>query len=94
MAISAGSRYASSTVTAVTGRDGLARQTIMPKRRGSTKLTVQDYVWQEGDRVDLVAGRAFGDETMWWVFAQANPEILDWMSVEPGTVIRIPNGVS
>lgn len=92
MTISAASRYASSTVTAVTAPDGITRQTIMPQTPVSRNLVVTDYTWREGDRVDLLAARAYGDETLWWVLGSANPEILDWTSVTPGTVVRIPSG--
>lgn len=94
MEISADSRYANNPVIMVTGWDGVTRQTILPRPPISRTLTVTDYVWSEGDRVDLVAARAFGDDTMWWVIAQANPEILDWTHLEPGTVVRIPGALA
>lgn len=94
MAIDPGSRYATAEVLAVTDRAGITRQTLVPRLRGARGFTVLDYAWNEGDRPDLVAGRAYGDETMWWVLAQANPQILDWTEVPPGTIVRVPSGVS
>ncbi|WP_274919314.1 tail protein X [Streptomyces sp. WZ-12] len=49
------------------------------------------YRWKEGDRVDLLAHRHYGDATQWWRIANVNPHILDWTEPESGTVIRIPN---
>ncbi|MFE6739797.1 hypothetical protein [Streptomyces tubercidicus] len=94
MTISAGSRYARNTVTPFVGTDGRTRQTIMPRKPDAIDLTVVDYTWRESDRVDLLAAHLYGDETMWWVFAQANPEILDWTHVRPGTIVRLPSGIS
>lgn len=94
MTIQAGSRYATATVDAVTDTSGVTRQTIFPQHRVSRTYTVVDYVWTADDRPDLLAGRMYGDETMWWVIAQANPQILDWTHLEPGTVVRVPNDVA
>ncbi|MFE9834039.1 hypothetical protein ACFYP4_02650 [Streptomyces sp. NPDC005551] len=94
MTIAAGSRYANNAVQPILGRDGITRQTIMARQASARVYTVVDYVWNYGDRPDLIAGQAYGDETMWWVIAQANPQILDWTELAPGTVVRIPNGVS
>lgn len=92
MAVSANSRYANNSVAVITGEDGVARSTLMPAAPVSRALTVIDYTWRAEDRVDLLAARVFGDETLWWVIGQANPEILDWLAVTPGTVVRIPRG--
>lgn len=54
--------------------------------------SVVDYTWSEYDRIDLLAGQVFGDETMWWVIAQVNPEIMTWDDIPPGTVVRVPSG--
>lgn len=94
MVIRADSRYANHMTTLVTGRDGVTRETILPKTRGAQSFTVTDYVWREGDRLDLISARQFGDDTMGWVIAQANPEILDWLQVQPGTIVRVPHGAA
>lgn len=92
MTISAASRYANNTVENVTGTDGVTRQTIMPRTPVSRTAVVADYTWHNGDRVDLLAARSYGDETMWWVLADANPGILDWTAVPDGTIVRVPGG--
>lgn len=90
--IAASSRYAASVVLSVTGTDGVTRPTIMPRPTAARTVVVTDYLWRTGDRADALAARAFGDETLWWVIADANPEVLDWTSVPPGTAVRIPSG--
>lgn len=94
MTISAGSRYATNTVAAVTDDSGVTRQTILPAPRTAKIFNVTEHVWTDGDRPDLLSGRVYGDETLWWVIAQANPEILDWTEVAPGTVVRVPSDVA
>lgn len=64
----------------------------MPRTSSSRTVTVTDYAWRAGDRVDTIAARTFGDETLWWVLADANPQILDWTGIPAGTVVRIPSG--
>lgn len=48
------------------------------------------YVVTEGDRLDNLAGDAYGDPELWWLIARANPEVFYPDSIPPGTVIRIP----
>lgn len=90
--ITASSRYANNVVQAITGTDGVTRQTIMPRAPQSRSLTVSDYTWRVGDRVDLLSARVYGDDMMWWVLADANPQILDWTNVAAGTIVRVPLG--
>lgn len=90
--ISAASRYANTTVQNITDTNGVTRPTIMPRSTVSRSLVVSDYIWRSGDRVDLIAARYYGDEMLWWVLADANPQILDWTSVSEGTIVRIPVG--
>lgn len=94
MGIQAGSRYANKDVQAVTDSSGNTRQTIMPQTRKAQTFDVIDHVWTATDRPDLIAGQMYSDETMWWVIAQANPEILDWADVAPGTIVRIPSALA
>jgi hypothetical protein len=49
------------------------------------------YEWKETDRLDVVALRHLGQSNLWWQILDINPEIVDTMSVKPGTQIRIPN---
>lgn len=56
---------------------------------------VIDYTYvrlADGDRLDLMAARLYGDERLWWKIADANPEILDWTDLPIGTILRVPSG--
>jgi hypothetical protein len=49
------------------------------------------YSWLEGDRIDVLASKIYGDSDRWWNIMDANPEIIDPMNIIPGTLIRVPN---
>jgi nucleoid-associated protein YgaU len=55
----------------------------------SGQVSTSNYVIQEGDRLDNLAGRQYGDGRLWWVIAAAS-EIGWWMQIPPGTRIVIP----
>lgn len=89
MTIQAGSRYEDSEVTtvAVNGRD---RMVIVPGPQAPYTFTYTSYQWRGGDRVDSIAFDNYGHEDKWFAIADANPEIMNWMDVKSGTLIRIP----
>lgn len=42
------------------------------------------------DRLDSIAGKAYGDSTLWWIIAAASD--IGWgLQLPPDTVIKIPN---
>jgi phage tail protein X len=44
-----------------------------------------------GDRLDILASNYYGDSSMWWVIASANPLLKrDTLTVPPGLQVRIP----
>ena len=44
---------------------------------------------QEGERLDTIAGKIYGDSNYWWVIAAASG--IGWpLQVPPGTLLRIP----
>lgn len=49
------------------------------------------YEWVDGDRLDLLATRFLGNPSFWWQLLDLNPEILDPLTIAPGTQLRIPN---
>lgn len=61
-------------------------------------LNVNDTyaITTSGDRLDLLAQQFYGDYTLYWIIAAANPEILalDSLFVPEGLEIRIPSNVS
>jgi hypothetical protein len=48
------------------------------------------YEWVQGDRIDIVASRLFGDPDMWHQIMDFNPEYSSPFDIEPGTLLRIP----
>ena len=45
---------------------------------------------EKGDRLDLLANKYYGDQTMWWIIATANNINDATFYVEPGIQLRIP----
>jgi len=92
MAISVFSRYADDTVIPISDTNGVSRPTIIitPPSQPIT-YNITTFTWTQEDQIDYLAFSAYGDETQWWRIANANPEILFWDSVLPGTEIRVPN---
>lgn len=91
MAISADSRYTSAEITTAVGPDGETRQEMRPAFPRSRVITYTYYRVTDAERVDTIANDFYGRPELWWMIADANPEILDWLELSPGTVIRVPN---
>ena len=85
------SRYSGSKTTVVNGPSG-ARMTIVPSRQTPWGFSFTYYSMKDGDRLDLLATDLYGDGTLWWKIADANPEILDWTEIPIGTIMRLPSG--
>lgn len=91
MTVTSGSRYTTTPIVTLYGPDGLARQVLTGNPQESVTFTYTTYEIVGEDRIDNLARAFYGDSTQWWAFANANPEILDWSSLTPGTLIRVPN---
>lgn len=89
MAISASSRYSTADVVTF-DVDGAARQVIIPATPAVTTFSYTSHVYSSDETIDGLAFAYFGDATLWWQIANVNPEIMDWRSITPGTIIRIP----
>lgn len=44
----------------------------------------------QGDRVDLIAERFYGNENLDWVILEANPNLNSIIGLQYGTIIRVP----
>lgn len=44
----------------------------------------------DDDRIDTLADRYLQSVDSWWMICDANPEVLDWINLPPGLIIRIP----
>lgn len=49
------------------------------------------YTYSQNDRLDQLSYRFFGRPDMWWAIVEYNPEIQNFINIQPGTVLRIPN---
>jgi nucleoid-associated protein YgaU len=92
MTISIYSRYADDQVIPITDSNTITRSTLIinPPSK-AVSYGVSTYTWQIGDQIDYLAYSAYGDETQWWRIADANPEILFWNNITPGTQVRVPS---
>ena len=90
MAISSTGRYKESTVANLAVND-LPRRVIVPGPQHAYSFGYQTYMWTSADRPDSIAQKFYGDSTAWWHIADANPEIMSWINIAPGTIVRIPS---
>lgn len=91
MAISAESRYRTATLQTAVGADGETRQEMRPAFPRSRQVSFTYYRVVAAERIENIAYNQYGDARLWWIIADANPEILDWFDLEPGKIIRVPS---
>jgi nucleoid-associated protein YgaU len=89
--ISSTSRYADSLLVTVTGPGGDDVVVITPSPAISYTFSYTYYILNGSDRVDNLSNAYYGDPTMWWKIGDANPQIMNWLDVEPAQIIRVPN---
>lgn len=94
MAISRTSRYQVNQVALFTDRNGNAQVGIVHRTPTTQNLQVRDALWRDSTRIDSIAAAQYRAEDAWWVYARANPNVLDWTSPPAGTAVMIPNGVA
>lgn len=90
--ISSRSRYAGVATAKILSPWGDLRVTIVPGAARDWAFNYTYYQTKNGDRVDSLGRFFYGDDTKWWLIADANPQILDWTFIPPGTILRIPSG--
>lgn len=64
-------------------RDGISNGTV----------STTTIVLTEQDRLDVIAGRFYGDGRLWWIIAAASG-IGWWLQVPPGTRVVVPTDVN
>lgn len=57
------------------------------------QISTTSYVVKEGERLDVLAGRFYGDGRLWWVIAAASG-IGWWVQVPPGTQLYVPTDLT
>lgn len=89
MTIQHGSRYETALVVQAVDDDGVSRPTVY-RFRGQAFSTFR-LLETNGQTLEQLAFQYFGDATLWWVIADANPEIGYPDNLPTGTVIRLPS---
>jgi hypothetical protein len=85
------SRYYDSTIDYFTVTEtGENAPVIFYEFSSLGRMNYVDYTWKQGDRIDSLATKFFLFPTRWWIIAEFNPKISDWVNIAPGTNIRIP----
>lgn len=84
------SRYAGVATIEVVQPDGSVRRMGAPRVVPAPPVKGV-YQSVAGDRLDLLARRATGDTTRWWVLADANPWADATVIEQPGTMIALPD---
>jgi hypothetical protein len=57
------------------------------------RIQYQLYTLKEGERLDSIAGRFFGNGDLWWIIAAASG--IGWgLQVPPGTRLVIPSNIA
>jgi hypothetical protein len=49
-----------------------------------------EHVYEEGERLDELSYKYYSRPDFWWIIPEYNPEIYDFSSITPGTILRIP----
>tara|TARA_R110000824_G_C14966130_1_gene652583 strand:+ start:148 stop:450 length:303 start_codon:yes stop_codon:yes gene_type:complete len=58
----------------------------------SGRIDYTPYEIKQGQRLDHIAGSAYGDSGLWWVIAAASG--IGWcLQVPPGTLLKIPTNL-
>ena len=73
------------------------KQVYATSRYPEVPLSPEDiYVYTtQGDRYDILALNYYGDSSLWWVIAVANPNVdLMTLVIPEGSQIRIPSNFS
>ena len=87
-----GSRYENGRHVRVTLSDGTFRWAVLNERYYSQQNVRYRYrTAAVGDRFDVLAHAEYGDASLWWLIARANPEVFYPDDIVPGSVIRIPD---
>ena len=89
MTIYTNSRYANQTVMRLRADNGSTYPTVFRSTPPPARRFLH-YTIKAGDRYDILAARYYSDPTLWWVIADANPEIPYPTNLPIGRVIRIP----
>lgn len=49
-----------------------------------------EHTWIEGDRLDNLSQRYYGDPQYWWFLLDANPQYMEEHEILPGDRLQVP----
>lgn len=87
--IIAGSRYQDSSVVTVV-KDSQDVAVIVPSMQQPFSFNYVTHLVTQGDRIDNISYQYYGNPTVWWRIADANPEVMFYDNLTVGSTIRIP----
>lgn len=95
MTIYSGSRYEFEPLDRVTDADGAQNLTVFPRslaaKYSAVPFRFSQHVVIEGERLEHLAFNAYGRAELWWLIADANPEVFHPEDdLVPGMLLRIP----
>lgn len=90
MPVKPNSRFAHLPVLQAVAPDGTSRRVIALRlERPAVGGDVTRYRVTQGEAIDLLTRRFYGDERLWWRVLDANPVIYP-LDIEPGEVLDVP----
>jgi len=91
MPVKPDSRFANLPVLQVVAPDQTTRQVVgLRIERPQVTEEMTPYQVKQGETIDLLAQRFYGDEGLWWRILDANPEVIYPLDIKPGEVLNLP----
>lgn len=92
MAIYKGSRYEYSLIDYLyTPKFDMSTPIVFYTIASLGKLSYTEHQYVPGERLDQLATTYYNNPKLWWLIVEANPEVVDFIHLTQGTVLRIPN---
>lgn len=88
MSVHIGSRYIKSPIFARNGQTFIFN--IREKHKFNSDLATY-YTYLEGDTLDGIAFKYYGNANLYWAILDANPQYLSEMDIKVGDVLMIPD---
>jgi hypothetical protein len=84
-----GSRYSATDVVEIRGSDDRVRRTLATRAISPPPSALEQTV-VDGERLDTLAARFYGEATKYWLLLDANPETLNpFELLVPGRAIHV-----
>jgi nucleoid-associated protein YgaU len=92
MTIRAGSRYENSVVDYFRKTEnGQAYPIVFYTFDTLDSISYYTHTFVKGETLTALSWKYFNRPDLWWVIAEYNPEITNFVNIEGGTVLRIPH---